>query len=480
MCDPRRHRRQVRPVVLALALLLTGGCSAAPVDRAGGAAARDVRVVTFGQFGVTPGPALEAWAGQVKTLSGGSLRVEFKNEWRADRIDYETATVDDVRAGTVDVAMVGARVFDRVGVTSFHALLAPMLVDSQALQGKVFAAGIPDEMAQDLEPAGVVALGTLPGPLRKLLGLSKPFLRPKDFAGTVVGTQDSDLASRTLKALGATPKFLGPGASLDGVDGYEQQLGSIAGNHYVDVAKFVTTNLDLWPRPQVIITSPSLIDSVSPQQRRALQQAVLTARPVAARQVTDEDDSSAPTLCADGMTLTVASPDDLRELAAALVPVLADLRTEPRTRSWLERIRALKADLGAGPDTQTCQVQAADTVASPIPNGAYDRLDVRGEALPGCPPNTDHTGTWVFRLVFHDGRLHVYERPDAPGTKWELGWTGAFNVFHDRLTITETGTGDSASFAWTLSGRRLTLSDTQPFGCGGASVWTLRPWDRVT
>ncbi len=375
MRDPRRHRRQVRPVVLALALLLTGGCSAAPVDRAGGVAARDVRVLTFGQFGVAPGPALEAWAGQVKTLSGGSLRVEFKNESQAKTVDFETATVEDVRTRRVDVAMVGARVFDRVGVTSFHALLAPMLVDSQALQSKVFAAGIPDEMAKNLTPSGVVSLGTLPGPMRKMLGMSKPFHAPSDFEGEVIGIQDSALTVKTLTALGAVPKPVVPGASLDGLDGYEQQLGSIVGNHYVDIAKYVKVNLDLWPRPQVIVTSPTLLDSLSPPQRRALRQAVLTARPVAERVVREEDQGSAAPLCRGNMHLTVASEEDLHQVATALDPVLQELATEPGTEGWLRQIRDLKAKVAVGPDTAVCAGQTSAPVRDQ-PDGIYERASV--------------------------------------------------------------------------------------------------------
>ncbi len=467
----------VRSATLAVALLFIAGCAGAPVDRAGGHAARDVRVLTFGQFGVTPGPAMEAWAAQVKALSGDSLRVDFKNEWRADRADFETATVEDVRNRKVDVAVVGARVFDLVGVTSFDALLAPMLVDSQALQSKVFAAGVPDQMARHLEPAGVLSLGTLPGPMRKMVGVSRPLLRPADFRGAVVGIQDSALAARTLRALGAVPTPVAPGASLHGLDGYEQQLGSVVGNHYVDAAKYVTANIDLWPRPQVIITSPATLASLSTEEQHALQQAIGVARPVAEQTAQKEDRTSAASLCRDGMTLPPASAEDLRELTAALTPVLDELAAEPATRPWLERIRSLKKELAVGADSQTCDGRAAATVATPIPDGTYKREAIKGEAVPGCPPSSDPTpANSYFLLKLNDGSITLYSPSSTPGSPPEVGWVGTYRVFRDRVDFTEASTGIVLSAAWTLDGKRLTLSDLEGGDCGDANVWTVAPW----
>ncbi len=67
---------------------------------------------------------------------------------------YEAGTLQDVKAGKVDMAWVGARAFDTVGVKSFQALLAPLLVDSYALEAKVFEKGIPERDARGGRGAG--------------------------------------------------------------------------------------------------------------------------------------------------------------------------------------------------------------------------------------------------------------------------------------------------------------------------------------
>ena len=102
-----------------------------------------------------------------------------------------------------------------------------MLVDSHDLQAAVFEAGIPEQMLQGLEDIDLAGIGVLPGPMRKVLGVSKPFLTPADFAGAVVGLQDSGVAAQTMLAVGATPSAVPTSADLDGLDAYEQQLASI-------------------------------------------------------------------------------------------------------------------------------------------------------------------------------------------------------------------------------------------------------------
>ena len=240
-------------------------------DRAGGDADVEPTVLTFAQPNHgAPDDQLVAWAEQVDRRTDGSVVIEFENGWRIGEVDYESATIADVQAGDVDMAWVGARAFDRLEVTSFQALLAPMLVDSQDLQAKVFEEGIPQEMLAGLDQLDLVGVGVLPGPMRKVLGVDKPFTKPADFAGAVVGMQDSRVTELSFAALGASTKPLPSGADIDGVDAYEQQLSSIWGNHYELSAGFVTSNLNPWPRPLVLFIGRSAYDRLTDTEQQAL------------------------------------------------------------------------------------------------------------------------------------------------------------------------------------------------------------------
>jgi TRAP-type C4-dicarboxylate transport system substrate-binding protein len=476
-----RSKRRCLAAALTALVLVLAGCAAGARDRAGGGAADQPRVLTFAQPNRGgPGSALQRWADQVHLLSKGTLRIDFTQGWRLGQPDYEGGTIADVRAGKVDLAGVGARAFDRVGVTDFQGLLAPMLVDSQALQEKVFAAGIPDQMLRGVERSGVVGLGVLPGPMRKVLGVSRPFLRPSDFTGAVIGMQDSDLTARTLSAWGATPKAVPNGAALTGLDGYEQQLGSIAGNSYADSAGYVTANVDLWPRPLVLIAGPAQFATLSGDQQRALRAAAAPSSANALRAARSEDETAAATLCRRGMTLASASPQDLQALTDALQPVYDRLDAEPRTRAWIHQIRNLKSDLGAGPDAPTCAGQQSPPESDPIPDGTYEKTVTRDDARKFSIDEAMPYDETVYRMVLTRGVLRMYDLFGGPEAPPELGWAGTYRVYRDRLEITGSGTTVTDSVAWSLHGKELTLKDmvTSERNNDGVAIWTCLTWLR--
>jgi len=310
----------VAAMLAASALALTA-CSGSSSDKAGGADAVEPRVLTLASpIGDAPAPLL-SWAKEVNRLSDGTLAVEFKEYWRGGEKLFEAGTLEDVKAGKVDMGWVGSRVFDTVGITSFQALVAPLLIDSHDLQGRVFEEKIPERMLEGVSELDLVGIGVLPGPMRKVLGVSKPFARPGDFQGEVVGFQDSGVGDATLRALGATPRAMSSGAELDGVDAYEQQLASIAGNSYDMSARYLTPNLNLWPRPYVIVMGEEAFESLTDEQQSALRAAAAAAMPEALASERRDDEEAAGILCRRGLTFAAASESDLSELRSAIEPV---------------------------------------------------------------------------------------------------------------------------------------------------------------
>ena len=167
------------------------------------------------------------------------------------------------------------RALDASGVTSFHALHAPLLVDSYALEGRVFEAGIPSRMLEPVETIGLVPVAVLPGPLRKPMGVAHAFARPDDFTGAVFGHAESTVTGRTMEALGAAPTTVPAQTPLDGLDGIDDPLGTMP--DYIDRAGFVTANLNLSPRAVAVVMNRRSFDALTPSQ----QDAVLTAAPTA-------------------------------------------------------------------------------------------------------------------------------------------------------------------------------------------------------
>ena len=188
----RTSRADRAAVLVATAMLVATGCGSTSSDKAGGARGPEPTVLTMANGNSNAGE-LEHFAAEASRLSGGTLRIEFANNWREGTPDYETGVIADVKAGMADLAWVGSRAFDSDGRASLNALHAPLLIDSYPLERKALESRLVSEMLRGLEPVGVVGLGILPGPLRKPLGIAR-LVRPTDYAGTTLALQRSPIA----------------------------------------------------------------------------------------------------------------------------------------------------------------------------------------------------------------------------------------------------------------------------------------------
>lgn len=475
-----RLTRLLSAAAIVSVVLVAIGCVNRDNDKAGGSATTEPRVITMAQSNRgAPTPQLTRWAEDVRRRSAGALRIEFEDGWRFGEAKYEAGTIEDVKAGKVDMAYVGARVFDTVGVKSFQALSAPMLVDSYELQEAVFNAGIPDQMLAGLDKIDLVGIGVLPGPMFKTLGVSKPFVRPSDFAGTVIGIQDSALAEQIVLALGATPHAVPTSAELNGLDGYEQPLPSIVGNHYEATAGFVTANVNMWPRPLVIVMSDQASESLTPAERRVLREAARAAQSDALNVSRSEDDDAVAYLCQKGMTLTVASEQDLADLNAAFEPLYQQLVANSETESYIDTIRALKETVGTAPEAPECPIakHAEDTEA--FPQGTYEMTLALSDWPDSClaevgVAKNSIPDTTLHRATFNAGSYEVLV--DVDGTM-QPGDNGTYTVFRDRISFTSAGTTGNAR--WSFDGKNLTFSDLTGWACDAVVVMTTHAWART-
>jgi TRAP-type C4-dicarboxylate transport system substrate-binding protein len=417
------------------------------------------------------------WAKTVEARSGGTVRIEFSNGWRVGEASFEKGTIDDVRAGKIDGAWVGARVFDTVGVNSFQALLAPLLVDSHDLQGKVFQAGLPEQMMTGLDQVDLVGIGVLPGPMRKILGVSKPYVEPGDFRGATVGIQASGVATKTFQTLGATVRAVPGGRSLGGLDAYEQQLSAIAGNQFAATAEYVTGNVNFWPRPLVLFTNHKVADSLTPEQLSLLREAAKSAAPDALDASRTEDERAVKPVCAAGMKMPAASEEDLSALRKALDPVYQELSTDPETASRIAAIEKLKTELGTPPDSASCEESGTTKLKNDLA-GDYRWTLTREDALRSGTDEdktrgaleTNYPSTFTTKL--EDGRWTLSQSVDSEFD------TGTYEVFRDRIVF-DWDTGPKLSFTYIANSHGdLTLKPIQPMEAGDAFVWSTKKWVR--
>ena len=463
-----RPNKTSAALAAALAAIAVTGCGGS--DKAGGESKPDATVLTFAN-GNDDTHSLEPFAAAVERLSGGSLRIQFKSAWRGGEPDFEEGVIRDVAAGKADLGWAGSRAFDDVDVPSFDALHAPLLIDSYPLQRKVLESPLAAEMLEGLEPVGLVGIGILPGPMRKPLGVAA-LVRPEDYHDATIAYQRSQVAERTLRALGARPSEIPAAGDITQSDGVEQQVGAIAGNEYDKVATRLAANVNLWPRPVVLFADSEAWDGLDDRQRSALRDAARAALPVASAQEQADDEGGAAILCRRGAKFLTAGDADLVALRRAVQPVYDWLGRQSQTRAAIGRIRAMRSESPSPPAAPVCSAPEPEPAVSTTPtpvDGVY-RSDITLEQLsttPGYDPGENNpSNVGHFRMELRDGRFRISGSSDG------VDQEGNFSLDGGVLTFRQWNGEADFSYKWSLYRGVLTLRKTGE----GPTIFAVHPW----
>jgi TRAP-type C4-dicarboxylate transport system substrate-binding protein len=488
------HRRPSRTraftLVAALAVALAASaCAGSGVDKAGGTRTKQPVVLTLANH-EDASEDVQFWIEEVQRRSGGSLRIQVTNRWRDQEADYDKGTIADVQAGKVQLAKVAARAYDTVGVTSFQALLAPLLIDNPTLEQRVLESDLAGQLLAGTGKLDLVGLAVLPTRLRKPLGLSRPLVGVEDYRGARIGVREGEVAKATFTALGATPVEYVPGGPLVGLDGIEADLGVIKGNEYDQQAKAVTANVTLWPKPVTVVINRKVFKSLTASQQDALRQAGSAAvwrQLDFLRGLTDEDRGI---LCRRGLRFMRASDRDLAALRRAVQPVYDTIARNPQTRSFLRRIQAMKHETAATPDAPTCSrsdttttttTGAADQQATVL-DGVY-RTSFTREELAASPLLTDPSEAsdenWGrFTLTLQHGRV-TFTAQQTDVANFHTSGTYTLNGDAIVLRFTAGGSaGETFAFRWSLYRDVLTFKRDASLGVA-PTPWLVKPWRRV-
>lgn len=472
---------------LAATAAVLGGCLGGDdSDKAGGEQRPDAVVLTLANH---EGDATDVgeFARAVARQSGGSLRIEIENGWRSGRADYEPRTIEDVREGKIDLAKVGVRAFDLAGVRSFQPLVAPLAVDSYALERRVLASPLAARMLEGVDRIDLVGLALLPGDLRKPLGISRALVGAPDYRGATIGTRASALGGRTFRALGARPEFYAPGGDISAFDGTEAGLAGVEGDRLDGPARTLAANVNLWPRVLAIVMNRAAYGALSDDQREALRAAGRAALGPAIERVQQFDKEALGVLCNRGeVALRTATNSQLAALRAATAALSDDLEREHETRAAVREIAAMRAEVEAEP-APTCTSGAgeqAEDGATPV-DGLWRMTSTENEYAEIAPPGDVVPENWgEFRFAFDRGRF-AFTTENGKACLWAYG---SYTVKGDLVEWTvEDGGGSSVTeedffnrpgefftYRWSRYRDRLTLTPVR--GRISPEPYRVKPW----
>lgn len=326
-------------------------------DKAGNEVAGSVVLeLAIADYALGDAFAVADFVRRVEAHSGGEIEVKVAGSWGDWAPDADAQVVRAVAAGDADLGVVDSGTLDTVGLSAFEALSAPMLIDGFALADAVLDSDVPHRMLDALSSVGVTGLGLSFQALPHPLSTQRPLLAPKDWRGLSFGTRSSVLRERVIHTLGATPvEVFGPtlNEALDdgkiqgfahGIYGYKSEFRVGMGKEVPDVA----ANVVLWPGFNVLFANPSMLGSLTDQERTWLQQASDEATAYS-RSLGSEEERSMRQACARGARFAIASTGELNALHRALVPVYRWLEQDPQTAAFIQEIEDLKRTSPRGP-----------------------------------------------------------------------------------------------------------------------------------
>jgi TRAP-type C4-dicarboxylate transport system substrate-binding protein len=427
-------------------------------------------------------PAVRFFAARVAKLSHGALRIQIKFQAAGDKIaEVEPRTVRMVQAGTFDLGWVGSRAWDEFGVTSFEALQAPFLITSYPLLDRVVTSGIANKMLDGLRSQHVIGLSLVPDELRQPVGLEHPLVSLSDYSGARVRIQPSRVTSSLMRALGAIPVEVANADVANAIDhrridGEELALGN------APTPSTVTANVTFFGKALTLFAGRQAYQHMTGYQRGLLMEAAKqTLTHVIATSPTES--GLATTFCRQSAArIVLASNHQLAALVRASQPVYAELERDSQTKSFIAKIRRLRATTPAPsalvvpPSCTRAKRPAAANgkLRSPsILNGTYHvRFTIRDERKFG-PPACCHAG--VETRILNDGHFRfAVGEPTGP--------QGTYVIRGNRITFVGPNAAPNGreTFVFALDRNgTLRLKAVGPMDRGDQWVTAGEPWQRV-
>jgi TRAP-type C4-dicarboxylate transport system substrate-binding protein len=465
-------------VVAGLALAACGGH-----DKAGGTPATGTQTIEVAMRDGSP-RLLTAYAAAVSRIAKAPTRLKPRTRWRAQEPNPEARTIADVRSGRLEFALVSARAFDTVGVDAFAPMLAPLAVDSLDTERRVLESELADRALAAVSRLGVVGVAVLPGDLRHPLGITRPLLRPEDFAGAFIGVRASALAKRTFEQLGASVGYTVGDDDFLGYDGIEADLVNLESVRADVGATSLAADLTLWPRMVALIANPQAWERLDGMRRDALRAAGRAALPAAIAMLRTDDAEIYGVLCRRGeVSFARATPADADALRRALAPVTGGLDPEA-----MDEIARLRAAAGRPPAHPPCRPAARAESGQPTPvDGVWtfdsDADDLRASGASEDQVTPENWGHHV--IVFSRGRFAITQE-DREACTWVYG---TYRVRGHRVTwdVTDGGghgpqnavnrPGEHFDYNWSRFKDTLRLGSVP--GAISAPNFNARPWRRI-
>jgi tripartite ATP-independent transporter DctP family solute receptor len=308
-------KRQLLKSLLALAALAAFGSAQA-----------QERVLKMNLNGPETHPAaagMKKFAETVAAKTNGRIRI---NLFYNGALGSDQAVVSALKGGTVELAVMNSGILaseaKELAIFDF-----PFLFANEKESDAIVDGPVGKKMHALLEPKGIVGLSYWELGYRQISNSRRPINKVEDLEGLKLRVIPNPINIDWVRALGANPTPL-PFPEVYGaleqraIDGQENPISVIAANRFWEVQKhMVITNHQY--NPQSVIMSKKVWDSLSPADRKIIDEAADEAAQVQRTASRAAVAANLDLLRKNGIAVTQFSPAEVAKLREKMKPVIA-------------------------------------------------------------------------------------------------------------------------------------------------------------
>ena len=291
------------------------------------ALAQDIKDRTFKFALQNPkGHPLEQGASKFAELiaakSGGKFKV---NVFPGGTLGGDAANVSALQGGTIEFVMLNSGILASQ-VKDFEVFDFPFMFASAKEADAIVDGPFGEKLEAKLQEKNIVGLAYFELGFRQLTNSKRAVNTVEDIAGLKLRVIPNAINVDWVKALGANPTplaFPELYAALEqkAIDGQENPLSVIQANKFFEVQKFLTLTNHQY-NPQSLIFSKKVWDTLSPAEKKILEEAALEASKFQRQVNRDAAAGQLDALKKAGMQVAEFSPAEQAKLREKLKPVI--------------------------------------------------------------------------------------------------------------------------------------------------------------
>ncbi|MCI0756938.1 TRAP transporter substrate-binding protein [Teichococcus vastitatis] len=279
---------------------------------------------------------MDRFAELVAQRSNNRIRLR---PYHSAQLGQQDEAIQQMRLGSIDFAEFNLSPLNNLAAST-QVLTLPFLFRDVDHLHKVVDGPVGDEIAADLEKAGIVVLAWYDAGARSMY-TRRPVTKPEDLKGMKIRVQTSDLWIDLMRALGANPTPLPFGevyTSLQSgvLDGAENNWPSYESTRHFEVAKYFATT-EHSNVPEVLAVSATRWRRLNDADKKLLKDAARESATYQRQLWAEREKISRDRVVKGGAQVTEIT--DRAPWAAMMKPVYDKYASDPRMAKLVEQIR---------------------------------------------------------------------------------------------------------------------------------------------